>query len=211
MTLNELKDMIVNLDIDDIPKAVQSKIDAGIDPKEIIGALSKGMDEVGDLYEKEEYYLAELVLAGETMKDALNILEPHLKPGDMGTEKKVICATVKGDNHDIGKNILKIFLLAAGFNVIDLGMDCPAKKIVESVKNDGAQVVALSSLLTMTIEQIKIVHEELKKEGLRDKVKIIVGGAPLNMEVAKKLGADDFADDAVVGVKNIALLFEEFF
>lgn len=209
MTLAEIKDLIIDLDIDEIAPAIEKELEAGTDPQEILGALTEGMDKVGQLYEEKEYYLTELVLAGETMKEAFAVLEPHLKQDKATDEDVVVCATVKGDNHDIGKNILVSMLMSAGFNIVDLGMDVPEDKVVDAVKNKNGKVIALSSLLTMTVEEISTVNESLKAEGLRDKVKIIVGGAPLNMELAKKLGADDYADDAVDGVRHIKKLLAE--
>ncbi|TFG04295.1 MAG: hypothetical protein EU539_11070 [Promethearchaeota archaeon] len=208
MDFEKLTELIIELEVDDIADAVQEALESdGKDPFEVLNALTKGMDEVGRRYEEKEYYLTELVLAGETMKEAFKILQPALAASDKSQSKvKVILATVKGDNHDIGKNILSSLLLSSGFEVIDLGMDVDDKTIIDKVKETGASVVALSSLLTMTVEQIKVVHDALKEAGLRDKTKLIVGGAPLNMELAKKLGADDFADDAVEGVKHIKKL-----
>ena len=205
MEFEKLTELIIELEVDDIADAVKEALEAdGKDPFDVLSALTKGMDEVGKRYEEKEYYLTELVLAGETMKEAFVILQPALAAADRSESKvKIIIATVKGDNHDIGKNILGSLLLSSGFEVIDLGMDVDAQTIVDKVKETGAIIVALSSLLTMTVEQIKVVHEALKSAGLRDGVKLIVGGAPLNMELAKKLGADDFADDAVQGIKNI--------
>jgi len=205
MEFEKLTELIIELEVDDIADAVKEALEAdGKDPFDVLSALTKGMDEVGRRYEEKEYYLTELVLAGETMKEAFVILQPALAAADRSESKvKIIIATVKGDNHDIGKNILGSLLLSSGFEVIDLGMDVDAQTIVDKVKETGAIIVALSSLLTMTVEQIKVVHEALKSAGLRDGVKLIVGGAPLNMELAKKLGADDFADDAVQGIKNI--------
>ncbi len=210
MDFEKLTELIIELEVDDIADAVKEALEAdGKDPFDVLNALTKGMDEVGRRYEEKEYYLTELVLAGETMKEAFVILQPALAAADRSESKvKVIIATVKGDNHDIGKNILGSLLLSSGFEVIDLGMDVEEQAIIDKVKETGATVVALSSLLTMTVEQIKVVHEALKSAGLRDKVKLIVGGAPLNMELAKKLGADDFADDAVDGVKHIKALAE---
>jgi len=201
----KLTELIIELEVDDIQAAVKEALETdGKDPFEVLNALTKGMDEVGRRYEAKEYYLTELVLAGETMKEAFQVLQPALAAADTSEAKtKIILATVKGDNHDIGKNILGSLLLSSGFELHDLGMDTDEKTIVEKVKETGASIVALSSLLTMTVEQIKIVHEALEAAGLRDKVKLIVGGAPLNMELAKKLGADDFAADAVDGVKHI--------
>jgi len=208
MDYEKLTELIIELEVDDIADAVKEALELDDkDPFDVLSALTKGMDEVGRRYEEKEYYLTELVLAGETMKEAFKILQPALAASDKSESKtKIILATVKGDNHDIGKNILGSLLLSSGFELIDLGMDIDEKTIVEKVKETGATIVALSSLLTMTVEQIKVVHEALIAAGLRDNVKLIVGGAPLNMELAKKLGADDFAEDAVDGVKHIKSL-----
>jgi dimethylamine corrinoid protein len=205
MDLEKLTELIIELEVDDIANAVKEALNQdNKDPFEILNALTKGMDEVGRRYEAKDYYLTELVLAGETMKEAFKVLQPALAAADKSLDKtKIILATVKGDNHDIGKNILGSLLLSSGFELYDLGMDVDEKTIVNKVKEVGVSIVALSSLLTMTVEQIKVVHEALKAAGLRDKVKLIVGGAPLNMNLAKKLGADDFAEDAVEGVKRI--------
>ena len=205
----DLKNTLIELDIDEIAGKVQAALDSGMSPNDVLAALTAGMDEVGRLYEDQEYYLTELVLAGETMKEAFTILQPLLKTDSQGEKNQVIALTVKGDNHDIGKNILCSLLLSAGFEIIDLGMDVHEDKVVKAVKETNAKVIAMSSLLTMTVEEISTVDQILKKEGLRDKVKIIVGGAPLNMELAKKLGADDYADDAVEGVRHIKALFTE--
>jgi len=205
MDFEKLTELIIELEVDDIADAVKEALEVDDkDPFEVLNALTKGMDEVGRRYEEKEYYLTELVLAGETMKEAFKILQPALAAADKSEEKvKILLATVKGDNHDIGKNILASLLLSSGFEIYDLGMDVDENTIVEKVKETGATIIGLSSLLTMTVEHIKVVHEALITAGLRDRVKLIVGGAPLNMELAKKLGADDFADDAVEGVKHI--------
>ncbi len=207
MDFEKLTELIIELEVDDIADAVNEALKEGKSAFDVLGALTKGMDEVGRRYEAKDYYLTELVLAGETMKEAFVILKPALaSEGSNENKTKIILATVKGDNHDIGKNILGSLLLSSGFELHDLGMDCDENTIVEKVKETGATIVALSSLLTMTVEQIKNVHEALGSAGLRDNVKLIVGGAPLNMELAKKLGADDFAADAVDGVKHIKKL-----
>ena len=207
MDFEKLTELVIELEVDDIADAVKEALNEGKDAFDILNSLTKGMDEVGRRYEEKEYYLTELVLAGETMKEAFNILKPALAASDRTEDKvKIIIGTVKGDNHDIGKNILGSLLLSSGFELYDLGMDVDENTIVEKVKETGAQIIALSTLLTMTVEQIKVVHEALQSAGLRDKIKFIVGGAPLNMELAKRLGADDFADDAVDGVRHIKRL-----
>ncbi len=207
MDFEKLTELIIQLEVDLIGSAVQEALKEKKSPFDVLNALTKGMDEVGRRYEQKEYYLTELVLAGETMKEAFKVLKPALAAADKSINKvKIILATVKGDNHDIGKNILGSLLLSSGFELYDMGMDVDASIIVNKVKETGAKVLALSSLLTMTVEQIKVVHEALKKAGLRDKIKLIVGGAPLNKDLAMKLGADDFAEDAVDGVKHIKKL-----
>ncbi|MCK5240057.1 MAG: cobalamin-dependent protein [Candidatus Thorarchaeota archaeon] len=200
--------MLVDLDIDAIASATQQEIDAGTDPQTIMKALTDGMNEVGSRYEQGEYFLTELVLAGETMKESFTILKPHLTVEEAGERKPVIIATVKGDNHDIGKNILGTMLMSAGFEVIDLGIDVSKETIVDTVKEHNVKVVALSCLLTMTINEISQVNNALKEAGLRDKVKLVVGGAPLSLELAKELGADDYGADAIDGVKRIGALLE---
>lgn len=206
MTLESVTKLLVDLAVDDIRSAVQSELDNGASAQDVLKALTKGMDEVGRRYEAMEYYLTDLVLAGETMKEAFKVLEPHLKPEEKGNNQTVILATVKGDNHDIGKNILAFMLLSAGFRIIDLGTNADEKKIISAVKESGAKVLALSSLLTVTAPEIAVIDKALKDAGLRKKIKMIVGGAPLNMALARKLGADDYADDAVAGVKKIKQL-----
>ena len=206
MALQEITDTLVGLKDDEIVDLVKSKLKSGADPHEVLKALTIGMDKVGKLFEKNEYYLTELILAGEIMKDALKVLKPKLKSDQSGSKQKVICATVLGDYHDIGKNILKILLISAGFEVIDLGTDCPKEKIIKAIKKYSVKVVALSSLMIMTIKEISDVSTALKEAGLRDQVKLIVGGAPLNMQLAKELEADDFAADAVECVRHIKAL-----
>lgn len=208
MELEDVTNMIVDLDDDNIASVVQEKIDAGAVPQDILTALTLGMDEVGRRYETDEYFLSELVLAGETMKRAFEVLKPHLKADESGDRKRIVAATVKGDNHDIGKNILLAMLLSSGFEIIDLGVDTSADEIVQAVKDSGAKVIALSALLTMTMNQISTVDEALREAGLRDNVKIIAGGAPLNLKIAKELGADDYGADAIDGVRRIKALLE---
>jgi len=208
MDFEELTELIVELEVDDIADAVRVALDEDEkDPFEILTALTKGMDEVSRRYEEFDYFLGELVLAGDTMKAGLEVLKPALAVSDSAKDKlKVVICTVKGDQHDLGKNLLGILLLSANFEVYDLGRDVDAETIVEKVKETGASVVALSSLLSMTVDQIGVVHKALQDAGLRDKVTLIVGGAPLNMELAKKFGADGYADDAIYGVEQIRKL-----
>jgi methanogenic corrinoid protein MtbC1 len=208
MDFEKLTEIILELELDDIADAIKEALEEDQkDPFDVLNALTRGMDEVGTRYDQEIYYLADLMLAAEVMKKGMEVLKPYLAASDKVKDKvKVITATVRGDNHDIGKNLLQILLLSAGFEVIDLGKDVDAKIIVDKVKETGAKIVALSTLLSLTVPQIEEVHKALKAAGLRNKVKLIVGGAPLNMELAKQFGADDFAEDAIKGVDRVKTL-----
>ena len=199
--LNRLIDCIVNLDIDGVQQACKDALAAGIPPfRAVMEGLAKGMDVVGQKYEAKEYFLAELIMAGETMKEGMTILQPHLKPGDLKVTGKVVIGTVRGDLHDIGKNIVATLLKAAGFDTIDIGTDVPAEKFVEAVRERKPHIVGMSALLTVTMTEMETVIKELEKAGLRDEVKIIIGGAPITSDYAKKIGADAAAKNAVEGV-----------
>lgn len=200
MDLEKIKKLLIDLDIDEMPGAVEEALKH--DSAEVIlNSLSEGMLEVGKLYEEKEYYLPELVLAGETMEEALKILRPKLSASNSKNKGTVIACTVKGDLHDIGKNIVVTMLTAAGFRVVDMGKDIEPKAIAAKAKEVNADIVALSALLTMTVVEIENVHKELVALGIRDKVKIICGGAPVNQELAEKLKADIACDDAVQGIE----------
>jgi len=205
--LSKLRDAIVNLDIEGVQKACRGAIDAGIPAyKAVTDGMAKGMEIVGEKYENGEYFLAELIMAGETMKEGMKVLEPYLKGGEVKKIGKVVIGTVRGDLHDIGKNIVVTLLNAAGFGVIDLGVDVPPEKFVEAVKQNNPDIVGMSALLTTTMIEMENVIKALKEAGLRDKVKIIIGGAPITQEYAEKIGADAAARDAVEGV-NICKLW----
>ncbi|MEM2914067.1 MAG: corrinoid protein, partial [Candidatus Bathyarchaeia archaeon] len=200
--LASLRDAIVNLDIDGVKKAAGEALEAGIPAyKAVVDGMAKGMEIVGQKYEAGEYFLAELIMAGETMKEGMSVLEPHLKAGDLKSAGKVIIGTVKGDLHDIGKNIVVTLLKAANYDIVDLGVDVSPEKFVEAVSQNNPDIVAMSALLTTTMIQMENVIKELRKAKLRDKVKIIIGGAPITVDYAKKIGADAAARDAVEGVR----------
>ncbi len=200
MSLEDVKHTLVELDIDKIVDVVNEALESE-EPQAIVQALSEGMLEVGKRYEEKEYYLPELVLAGETMEDALKILRPRLQAGDAVNKGTVVACTVKGDLHDIGKNIVVTMLTAAGYNVVDMGKDVDSKVLVDKAIEVNADIIAVSALLTMTVVEIKNIVQELENAGARQNIKIICGGAPLNQELAEKLGADIACDDAVAGIE----------
>jgi len=205
--LDKLRDAIVNLDIDDVKKACKEAIEAGVPAyKAVTDGMAKGMEIVGEKYENGEYFLAELIMAGETMKEGMKVLEPHMKSGDVKKIGKVVIGTVRGDLHDIGKNVVVTLLNASGFDVIDLGVDVPPEKFVEAIKENNPGIVGMSALLTTTMIEMESVVKALKEAGLREKVKIIIGGAPITQEFAEKIGVDAAARDAVEGV-NICKLW----
>ncbi|MEM2135482.1 MAG: corrinoid protein [Candidatus Jordarchaeaceae archaeon] len=199
--LERLKESVVNLDVEGVKKACQDALAQGIPPiKAITEGMAKGMDIVGQKYEAKEYFLAELVMSGEVMKEGMKILSPHLKDSDVKKLAKAVVGTVKGDLHDIGKNIFATLLMAAGFEVVDLGVNVFPEQFVEAVRNHKPRILGISALLTVTMQELGNVIKELEKANLRNQVKIIVGGAPLTEEYAKKIGADAYAPDAVAGV-----------
>ena len=202
--LDKLSEAIVELDIDSIVGLCESAIESGIQPYDIvINGMAKGMEIVGQKYEAGEYYLAELIMAGETMKEGMTFLEPHLAESDMEKAGKCIVGTVKGDLHDIGKNVFVSLLKAQNYEVIDLGVDISPEQFIEAVKEHKPNLVAMSALLTTTMVEMENVVKQLKEAGLRDSVKIIIGGAPLNQEYATGIGADAAATDAVEGIRII--------
>ncbi|MEM3608127.1 MAG: corrinoid protein [Candidatus Bathyarchaeia archaeon] len=197
-------DAVVNFDVEGVRRLAQEVVDKGIDPYEAITeALNEGMRIVGEKYEAKEYFLSELLLAGESMKAALEVLTPHLKAGGVKAIGKVVIGTVKGDIHDIGKTIVVTLLRSAGFEVVDLGVDVSAERFLEGVREADADILAMSALLTTTMPYMGEVIKKLEEEGLRDKVTVIVGGAPLSEEYAKRIGADLYAADAVEAARKL--------
>jgi len=200
--LEDVKGTIVNLDIEGVKEASEKALEAGVPVYRIVmEGMAKGMEIVGRKYEDGEYFLAELIMAGETMKEGMAVVEPHLKAGDLTAAGKCVIGTVRGDLHDIGKNVTITLLKAANFDVIDLGVDVPTEQFVKAVKEHGADIVAMSALLTTTMVEMGNVIRGLEEAGLRDKVKVIIGGAPITSEYAKEIGADAAAVDSVKGVR----------
>ncbi|MEM2182325.1 MAG: corrinoid protein [Nitrososphaerota archaeon] len=202
--IEKIKEAIINIQNDLALEYTKEAINAGVNPQEIISnSIVKGLEIVGEKFEKGEYFLSELIAAGEISKQIISILNPILKASGVPAKKlgKVVIGTVRGDIHDIGKNIVAMLLETAGFEVIDLGADVAPEKFVDAVIRNEANIVALSALLTVTMPEMRIVIEELKKANVRDRVKIIVGGAPLTKEYAEEIGADGYGENAFEGVK----------
>ncbi|GAB4565486.1 MAG: corrinoid protein [Anaerolineae bacterium] len=181
----------------------QQALEAGVSPGRILQeGLIPGMAEVGRRFENREYYVPELLIAARAMQGALEVLRPLLaESGEVEPLGKVVIGTVRGDLHDIGKNLVAMLLEGAGFEVKDLGIDVSPEKFVEAVKAGDCDILAMSALLTTTMPNMKATIDALKEAGLRDKVKIMIGGAPITQEYADQIGADGYGEDANQAVR----------
>jgi 5-methyltetrahydrofolate--homocysteine methyltransferase len=202
---NELQDLfnaILAGNAELAKQQVQAALDLELDPTQILNeGMIAAMSEVGERFEKGEYFVPEMLIAARAMQQGLSILKPHLQDSDLVSQGKVVIGTVKGDLHDIGKNLVSMMLEGAGFELVDLGTDVSADKFLEAVKDSKADVVAMSALLTTTMPNMKTVIETLNESGLRDQVKVIIGGAPVTESYAQEIGADGYASDASRAVK----------
>ncbi len=203
----ELYDAILNGDAKKARAATEAAIAAGVLPMALIQeSMVPAMDEVGRLFECEEYFVPELLLAGRAMKVALELLKPLLAASGQKMAVRVVIGTVKGDLHDIGKNIVASMLEGSGFEVIDLGTDVSPENFVTAVVERKPHVVCMSALLTVTMPAMKLTIDALQTAGLRTQVKVLIGGAPVTHQYAKEIGADGFSENAngAVGlVKNL--------
>lgn len=194
--IKEIYQFVLGGKIDNVPVAVQQALDADISANEILDSgLIAAMKEVGRLFEEGEFFVPEMLISAKAMQGGLNILKPYLVDSGIEPTGKVIMGTVKGDLHDIGKNLVAMMLEGAGYDVLDLGTDVSAESFLEQVK-EGADILGLSALLTTTMPSIETTIQALQEAGLRDSVKIIVGGAPVTQNYADDIGADGFAVDA---------------
>jgi len=195
--IKAIYDCVVNGDNNGIQAEVNAALAEGVNPSAILNeGLIAGMGEVGRLFEEGEFFVPEMLIAARAMKSAMAILKPHLGSGEVGAAGKVIIGTVKGDLHDIGKNLVGLMLEGAGFQVVDLGSDVPAEKFVAATQEHSPNVVAMSALLTTTMVNMKSTVAALEAAGLRDQVKIMIGGAPVTDAFASQIGADGYAPDA---------------
>lgn len=187
----------------DVESGVQEALDSGVSPEEILNkALIAAMDDVGQRFEAGDLFVPEMLIAARAMQAGLNLLKPSLVEEGIETAGTVAVGTVKGDLHDIGKNLVGMMLEGAGFEVIDLGADVDPVKFAEAVKN-GAKVVGMSALLTTTMEGMKDVIDAIEDINMRAKVKVIIGGAPVTADYAEEIGADGYASDASSAVTKV--------
>jgi len=188
---------------EEVESGVKAALDSGVSPEEILNeALIAAMTDVGQRFEDGDFFVPEMLVAARAMQTGLNLLKPHLAEAGVESVGTVAIGTVKGDLHDIGKNLVAMMLEGAGFELMDLGTDVDPGKFAEAVRN-GANVVGMSALLTTTMSSMAEVIEAIEDINMRDKVKVIIGGAPVTAEFAEQIGADGFAADASSAVKKV--------
>ena len=202
--LKKLYDAVLEGDFEGVKSNLQAALDAKLDPIIILNdGMIAAMGEVGCRFEAGDYYVPEMLIAARAMQSGMAFLKPHLQQTDRKSSGKVVIGTVKGDLHDIGKNLVALMLEGAGFEVIDLGVDVPIEEFIRVVQEEKPDIVAMSALLTTTMQMMKETIDAFEAAGLRDKVKFIIGGAPVTESYANKIGADGFSSDASRAV-NVA-------
>jgi len=181
---------------------VEKALSEGVDPAALLEEAREGMTVVGQRFAKQEYFIPDLIFSGEILKDIVKRLEPHLKKGKAQKRLgKAVIGTVAGDIHDIGKDLVVFMLDVSGFEVLDLGIDVPAQKFVDAIKESGSKIVGLSGFLTLAFDSMKETIDAIQKAGLRDKVKIMIGGGQIDEQVRRFTGADAYGRDAVAAVQ----------
>lgn len=200
--LDEIKSKIIDMDIENVVKLTQKALDEGLSAPEILNqALIPAMKVVGDEYERGERFIPEMLFSANSMKKAMDLLRPLLVKSGIKMKGKVVIGTVKDDIHDIGLNLVAMMLEGAGFDVYNLGTDVPSEEFVEAVKEHEADLVGMSALLATTMPNMTNVIEALSENGLRDKVKVMIGGAPVSQDYADEIGADGYGPDAFSAVR----------
>ncbi len=195
--IKEIYANVMEGEADVVKEKVQAALKAGIQAPVILNeGMIAAMGEVGRLFEEGEFFVPEMLIAARAMQAGLALLRPFLKEADVRSAGKVVIGTVKGDLHDIGKNLVAMMLEGAGFEIIDLGTDVDPERFVEAVREHSAQILALSALLTTTMPSMKATIEALTTAGLHGQVKVMIGGAPITQEYANQIGADGFSPDA---------------
>ncbi len=197
------------LEEDRVYQLVNECLEKSITPLLIVNELSRGMEKVGQLFKDDEYALAELIYAGEIFKEAMEKIKPLLLAGESRSAGLVIMGTVEGDIHDLGKNIVITMLECSGFKVIDLGVDVPAKKFVEAIKESGASLIGMSLLLTTAMDSLRNAIMAIEEAGIRNNIKIMIGGAPVSEHLRVETGADYLGRDAVEALTIARKVFSQ--
>jgi 5-methyltetrahydrofolate--homocysteine methyltransferase len=199
--IEEIKNLVIAGKHREIQPAIQKVLNGGVDLDALISEMIAGMDVVGQRFAKSEIFVPEMLVSAKTMQLGLSVLKPLLKDQGVAARGKVVLCTVKGDLHDIGKNLVGMMLEGAGFEVLDLGVDVTVEKVCDKISELSPNVLGLSALLTTTMPGMELVVQELKTKGLREKVKIMIGGAPIDSKFASEIGADAYGKDAAEAVQ----------
>jgi len=206
-SLLEIRRVILELEaVETARNVVYRALNSGVSPLSVVDALSDGLMVVGNKYENGEYFLSELIMAGILATEISNLLKPLLKKSEVKPIGKVVIGTVRGDLHDIGKNIVATMFSSVGFEVVDLGIDVPAEKFVDAAKTENPDIIGLSCLLTTSMDEMKNVIGKLRGADLRRNVKIMVGGRPITQEFADGIGADAFSANAIKAARTAKML-----
>lgn len=201
--LKKLAECVVEMEDEEVVDIAEEYLEAGYPAYDgIMDGLVAGMNEASDLYDQEEYFVTDVLLCSDALYAGLDILRPHL-PVDVDEEakKKIVIGVVEGDTHDIGKNLVKIMMETAGFDMHDLGRDVPLDNFISTAKEIGADMICMSTLMTTTMDGMKVVIDKLKEAGMRDSVKVMVGGSPISRKFADEIGAEGYSVNAVEAVK----------
>lgn len=200
--IEKLYECVVEMEDEDVVDVCKEYLEAGYSAYDgIMEGLVAGMNKASELYDEEEYFVTDVLLCSDALYAGLEILRPHLEASDEdGEAKKVVIGVVEGDTHDIGKNLVRIMLETAGFEVYDLGRDVPLDAFVEKAKEVDADIIAMSTLMTTTMNGMSIVIEKLKEAGIRGRVKVMVGGSPISRKFADEIGAEGYSANAVEAV-----------
>jgi len=206
--LKKLREGVINFEKEQVVEAAKKALEIGIPPLEaILDGMAAGMETVGELYDKKEYFVPELLMCSEALYAGLDILKPHIKAGDVKVQGSIVLGVVEGDVHDIGKNIIKMMFDISGFTVHDLGRDVPLEKFVEKQLETGSDIVALSAMMTTTMGQMPQVIKTIRDKN--PNCKILVGGAPITSDIAKDYGADAYGKDTADSIQQGIRLMSE--
>ncbi|MBM7625038.1 dimethylamine corrinoid protein [Sporohalobacter salinus] len=206
----EISSLLVEMEEEAVVELCKKSLELGIPAYETITeGLIAGMDEVGRLYEEEEYFLPEVLICSDAMNAGLDIVKPHLDQDDMDESIKAVIGVIEGDTHDIGKNLVRIMMEAAGFEVYDLGRDVPLDNFIQKAEEVEADIIGMSTLMTTTMDGMKEVIDKLKEQNIRNKYKVLVGGGPISQGFANKIGADLYSKDANEAVRKIKKMTAE--
>ncbi len=200
--ISRLSECVVEMEDEAVVDAAKEYLAAGYPALDAVtDGLTDGMNKAGELFDQEEYFVTELLLCADTLYNGLAVLRPYLNNTNVQMKKKAVIGVVKGDTHDIGKNLVKVMMEAAGFEMYDLGRDVPANCFIEKAQEVGADLICMSTLMTTTMTEMKVVINQLENLGVRDQYKVMVGGGPVSLQYAESIGADGYSVNATEAVQ----------